>query len=546
MKRKIKSNKILHIYTRVSSQEQTKGHSLDVQKQKGIQKAEELGYSYEVFIEEGKSANFESLDNRPALTELIEKCKKGEVTDLWVLDFDRLTRNLRLFIELERIFEEHDIILHTLSATHDLDDPEQRFNTVIHSVFSEFENKKRILKIKHSLKQAVVVKNRWIGVNVPYGYRKGFDGALEIDPEEREIYLRMVEMTLKGCGTNSVAKELNRLAVSTKGSKVLKSGIHLPKNKDRYHERYIAKEDLKWSPNTIRSIILNPLYKGERRFHDELLPVPHLAIIDSETWEKLQVKHKNNKNHSRTERKHFYLLKGLLRCSHCQRNLVGRIKTDENYYQCSSKRVGTCELRSPNITMLDRYVWSTVLSFPATARRSAQIALNMRGAKDIDKMEGRVVAIEIELRKVESRLKNLVLLFETERIDLNEFDVRKADLMSEKQRLVNEQKDVEAKKLVSPNSNEDRMMQISMELGNPRFYMKDLSDTEKQEVLRNVVENIEVNWVADLNAHTVKIHLKMFDMNYTTTGIMQKGTNNKRKIQDSPESVLKTLYWTPQ
>lgn len=533
----------LHIYTRVSSDRQIPGHSLEVQEELGIKKAKSFGMGYVIHREEGRSAFDDTTLNRPVLENLIDMCKKGKVKHLFCSDLDRLSRNVKHVIGLAEVFDEHNVILYTESSKLDLMEPDQRLHTLIQTIFSEHESRKRVRKIVHSLENAVR-KGVWIGVMVPYGYRKTSEKILEIDEEEAEVYKKIVDLTLKGYGTNTVAKEMNKLSIPTKASKVLKYGINLPKTAHRYHERVIKKEEIEWAPNTIRSILLNPIYKGERRYKKELLDVPHLAIIDSETWEKLQVQHKNNKNHSQTERKHFYLLKGLLRCGHCNRNLVGRIKTDENYYQCASKRSCGCDLRSPNITVLDNFIWQTVLSFPVMASQSAQIALKMRGSNDISKIKSRVETIEMELRRIESRLKNLVLLFETERIDLDEFDSRKTDLTDDKQKLLIEKKNHETK-MATSNSNEDRMMQICMELGNPRAYMKNLSDAEKKEVLCNVVENIEVNWITEMNSYIVKIHLKIFDMNYSTTGIMQKGKNFKQKIQDSPESVLKTLLWIP-
>ena len=61
----------LHIYTRVSSQSQTKGESLETQKKLGKEKATQLGMKAKVWNEGAASSHHEDLLNRPKLMELI-------------------------------------------------------------------------------------------------------------------------------------------------------------------------------------------------------------------------------------------------------------------------------------------------------------------------------------------------------------------------------------------------------------------------------------------------------------------------------------------
>ena len=427
--KQIPNKECLHIYARVSSAEQIKGHSLDVQVKKGIEMAKSLGYSYQIYREEGKSANYEDTLNRPELTNILLKAELGEVHHIFITDIDRLTRNVRLVLDIERILLKHEITIHTLSAKLDMKDLDQRFHTLIHSVFSEHENRKRVRKIQLSLKQAAD-KGRWIGVNVPFGYRKGHDGIIESDPDESEIYLRIVKWTLQGMGTNTIAKELNRLQIPTKGSKTLKKGIRLPKTEFRYEPKFIRKEDLKWSPNVVRCIIINPIYKGERNYKGETIYAP--SLIDSSTWDKLQLIHKNNKNHSATETKYFYLLRNMLRCGHCGRNLAGRIKpkSNEYYYQCSSKRLNGCELYSPNIHLIDAFVWNTLIRFPIHLREIVKKLQEENSSLDASDQLTKISSVKDEIKTLVSRESRLVLLFETERIEFETYDTRKTEIQS--------------------------------------------------------------------------------------------------------------------
>lgn len=541
-----RQQKTLHCYVRVSSQEQISGHSLDVQEQHGKNMAKRLGYKYKIFREEGRSANYEDTLNRPQLTQLLEECKAGKVTDIFVADIDRLSRNLRLVLAIETIFLEHDITIHTLSNTLDFDDPDQRFHTIIQSVFAEHENRKRIRKIKHSL-AAAVRKGRWIGALLPYGYRKGDDGILEIDPEEEKVYLMIVDQTLKGKGTNSVCKELNRLGVPTRGNKVLKNGIRLPKNNKRYTARHVAPEDIKWAPNTLRSIIQNPIYKGERQYKGETIYAP--AIIDAETWDRLQIQHKKNKNHSTTSKKHFYLLKGLLRCGCCGRNLYGRIKPNaknpEYYYLCSSKRIDSCGLRSISIPLLNTVVWQQVIG---TSECLKHLLENLKGSDDAEKIEHHrkvLASLKRETTKLEKRKKNLLLLFETERIDMKVFDEREAEINEEIKRN-KEELDQISKEVDNLSSIENRIVETISDMEQIQHHLLNLSEKEKQDILYEIIENITIHWVPDFQFHIINIEFYFNGIRYKTSKVVPVSPKSRKKIiegaKTKPALVVELVY----
>ena len=82
------------IYTRVSTETQVReGFSLEAQREKGIEKAKSLGIEYQIFEERGKSASTEDIDNRPKLKRMIEFCDEGIITNVFVTELDRLSRN---------------------------------------------------------------------------------------------------------------------------------------------------------------------------------------------------------------------------------------------------------------------------------------------------------------------------------------------------------------------------------------------------------------------------------------------------------------------
>jgi DNA invertase Pin-like site-specific DNA recombinase len=79
----MQDNKTLHIYTRVSTTAQEeKGTSLETQEALGIKAAKSLGVGYKVWNEGGRSSNYEDLNNRPKIMELLRSIEAGEVKNL--------------------------------------------------------------------------------------------------------------------------------------------------------------------------------------------------------------------------------------------------------------------------------------------------------------------------------------------------------------------------------------------------------------------------------------------------------------------------------
>jgi DNA invertase Pin-like site-specific DNA recombinase len=71
-----------------------KGISIEDQIRRGKEFCKEHNYDFEIFSDEGYSGDL-PIDDRPALTKLFEKLflKQKEINGIFVVDFDRLTRN---------------------------------------------------------------------------------------------------------------------------------------------------------------------------------------------------------------------------------------------------------------------------------------------------------------------------------------------------------------------------------------------------------------------------------------------------------------------
>ena len=112
----------LHIYTRISTESQTEGGSLEAQRESGIAKAKQLGMHYKVWDEGVASSSKDNLLNRPVLRETLQKIEDGEVKHLFVWNTDQLARDERVMTLIKYSYLiKHEVILHTPSGEFNAD-----------------------------------------------------------------------------------------------------------------------------------------------------------------------------------------------------------------------------------------------------------------------------------------------------------------------------------------------------------------------------------------------------------------------------------------
>ncbi len=189
---------ILNIYVRVSSDISVKqNNSIPAQIEAGIRKSEQLGMDYKIFKEEGKSASSENLDNRPVISALLDLVDGGTVKHLFVSEFDRLTRNETTKIYIKKVLLDNDVLIHTTSQTLNLKDDDQSFMVDLYSLLSTREIKLKNKRIIRSLEQSALQGKVGGGAVLPWGFRKGDNKMMIQDPEEIEVYKRIIDMSLK-------------------------------------------------------------------------------------------------------------------------------------------------------------------------------------------------------------------------------------------------------------------------------------------------------------------------------------------------------------
>jgi site-specific DNA recombinase len=345
---------MLAIYTRLSKEDKD-STSIQNQIREGKEFASKLKVRYKLYNEgEGISGGAEIKD-RPQLFTLLQDIRSNDINSVWFRSQNRLERNSSTYAIFISEAQKYKVDVYFNDKLLDFDNPSDNLLGTITSAVNQYQKDLQAFQTKRTLKDNIKEGKVWSVV--AYGY-KSEDGYLAIDEDESLIVKRIFNESLKGVGTRKIAEIFNNAGILTRYNKIGK-GILQKTNKQTKRVTKSRTKDINWAGNTIRNIITNTLYKGERKFSGDVYESP--IIINPILWQQVNDNLKKNRNNSGKQVDHKYLLKGKLICSKCGRNYYGRRRADlsENYYMCSSKRIKTknCGNRSINITVLENIIW---------------------------------------------------------------------------------------------------------------------------------------------------------------------------------------------
>ena len=132
------AKKTLHIYCRANSNATNLMRALRAQELAGMQRANELGYDYKVHVE-GEGAS--KADSTPAvLNQLLEDCKSGKISDVFVTDLDRLTRSAKMLVKLKEKLKSYKVNIHTKYALIGYHFTEEEFLSELEGLISKRKN----------------------------------------------------------------------------------------------------------------------------------------------------------------------------------------------------------------------------------------------------------------------------------------------------------------------------------------------------------------------------------------------------------------------
>ena len=296
---------------------------------------------------------------RLALTEMIDYIKENVVDYVIISELSRLGRTSKVLETIE-FLNEKKIGLISLKENIKTLNPDKSVNhssSLVLSILSSI-NSFELETIKY--RSISGIKNSRLkgyaagSANLPYGYKK-LDKMLVIDEGERVVIEQIFNSYLNGNGTTRISNELNKRKTLTRTMKIRAGGD----NKSKYDFRE------KWVDGVVYGILKNPIYKGMRRYKNELLPFPNLQIIEPDKFDKVQLMLKENYNKAGKNVKNNYLLDNRkIECGVCGKTYYPhkRLSGKDNRYICLSRRYKeSCGNDGISIDKIERLVQYSVL-----------------------------------------------------------------------------------------------------------------------------------------------------------------------------------------
>jgi site-specific DNA recombinase len=276
---------------------------------------------------------------RPGWDDLLESITSGRVSHVIAYHPDRIMRQPADLEELLRLSDEHHVTLHGNAGGRDLTDPDDRFILrieVAHACRSSDDTSRRI---KSKFEERAAAGLPHIGRR-----RYGYDTTGNVIEDEAEIVKEIFAEFLDGKKSRTHALELRERGLKTANG-------------------------AEWNADTIVGILRSHFVAGIRVFRGEAIgPGAWPAIIDPGTYYEVQERLDFRAVQWREgQSRHYYLLRGLVRCGKCGRRMTGTATTSKTgSYQCSRARAypdgdkKRCA-RRVNATFLESFVRDAVL-----------------------------------------------------------------------------------------------------------------------------------------------------------------------------------------
>ena len=258
--------------------------------------------------------------NRPALQELFKDIKTGLVDMVVVYKIDRLSRSLFDFSKIVELFDQHNVSFVAVTQAFNTSTSTGKLMLNILLSFAQFEREVSGERIRDKF-AASLKKGIWMGGVLPLGYICK-DRKLIIDEKEAKIIRFIYNKFLETESYTEISVLLNNLGYHTRGRG--------------------TSEGRKFEPKAIRRILKNPYYKGYVKHRDQVYPGEHEAIIDENTWNKVQDIFASKSQPERKERNTATtsFLKGLVYCGSCNALMKHTCTTKKGlryrYYSCTN------------------------------------------------------------------------------------------------------------------------------------------------------------------------------------------------------------------
>ena len=350
------TNQILRValYIRVSTEEQAMhGISLIAQEDSLVRYAQDRGYKIVgIYRDEGNSAR-KPVSKRPVMLQLLEDVKSGKIDRILFTKFDRWSRNVREYHNVQEILEAHNVTWQATLEDYDTLSANGRLRVNIMLSVNESEADRDSERIKFVF-EGKRQRKEWCFTGGPgqwpYGYMpQEIDGVKRCvkDPDKEPIVQDFWDYVVK---YNSIRK----------------AGMYVC-------EKYGITRNYRTWMVTAR----NELYTGTFRGVEDYCP----AYVNRADWERIILGHEIIKKTQNPDR--VYLFTGLIRCPVCGNTMKATFKTypndrskEYNGYRCNNGKLRTCSFNHQlSERKIEKYLLDNIQSLLEDHITTAEVAV---------------------------------------------------------------------------------------------------------------------------------------------------------------------------
>lgn len=366
------------------------------------------------FIDNGHSGvTFE----RPAIQELLDMVRAGQIHCIIVKDFSRFGRNrLEVGYFIERVFPLFGIRFISISDDFDskkLDGDTGGSETAYRYIISEFYSYDLSQKSKTS-KYIKMKAGEYQSALCPYGYQKSADGRMEIDEETAPNVRLIFELAKTAANAQDIVKALYERGIPTPGEHKAAKGM-------KHHD--VSRCCRLWQRSTILRMLTDERYAGtyiigkrkvlevggshvRTKPESEWFKIPshHPAIVEMEVFQRIREKFTYAKCHKTAVKQ--YPLRGKVFCGSCRHAMprTGKYPVFSCRYMKADPQADCHDLRIKE-SELETAVYQVI-------SKQAEIVLNIKDISDLGELNELLSKQSVYQKQIQELTKQKLRLYE--------------------------------------------------------------------------------------------------------------------------------------
>lgn len=471
-------------YSRVSTDDQVQGYSLDSQRRELRDLTARKGYT--IIAELSDDGVSGATLDRPALNRLRDGARSGAYGVILVHAPDRLSRSLAHQLVLFDEFQKAGVRVEFVTTPTE-DTPEGRLLLHVSGVIAEFEREKIRERTsrgkKEKARRGLIVSPR----SAPFGYHQDAarPGHLMIHEGEADVVRLIYRLCIdERRSVRGITMELRRLGIrSARG---------------------------RWTPQQVRRV-LSEGYAGTRWFNrKQIAPDGRARMRDAAEWIAIPTPAIVTPERERAARAQLdrnrltlvgrppvasYLLRGLLVCATCHRRYRGSTTgAHRTYRHQNGERALACPARRHVFTAQHletdvRAALTAALSNPGALRQAADAYEQQRGARDVE-VQSQVSHLQRQIEHVRRDERRLITLAVADREQQTMIEGKLRELAQRRNGLASQLRDAEQRVAAHGRGLDPaNVARICAQAGRG---LSKLSDAGWQALLREVTEEVAV------------------------------------------------------